>query len=85
MGFFSTSHSSGNQVDGSPLAFSTAAVLVGLRLGPRRSMNLGGDICILGVVWLDVRSFGIFRRLIYKFILTKYQLVRSANVFLKMM
>ena len=62
---FSTSHSSGNQVDGSPLVFSTAAVLVGLRLGPRRSMNLGGKNCIVGYVCLSVSSFGIFKSSFY--------------------
>ena len=45
--FFSTSHSGGNQVDGSPPATSTAAVLDGLRLGSGRFMNLGGTICIV--------------------------------------
>ena len=64
-GTCSTSHSGGNFVDGSPPALSTAAVLVGLRLGPRRSVNLGGKICIVSHAWLLVRSFGKFRSLFY--------------------
>ena len=38
---------------------------VGLRLGPRRSMNLEGKICIVSYVRLSVSSFGIFRSLFY--------------------
>ena len=63
--FCSTSHPGGNQVDGLPPATSTAAVLVGLRLGPRRSGNLGGKSCIVSSLWLSVSSFAGLRISIY--------------------
>ena len=44
---------------------NTAAVLVGLRLAPRRSINLGGKLCIVCHVWLSVSSFGTMRRSFY--------------------
>ena len=57
--------SCGNTVDGLPQAQSTAAVLVGLRLGPRRSGNLGVKFVLL--------DMSVFRFVVLVY--SKFQLI----------